>query len=108
MRDRWGGAAHTAEIPYVFDHTEDTAQFDATDRVLAAAIAGAWVQFATTGDPNGAGLAGWPTYRAPEYELLEYGDGVSVRSNAKSPEIDFFARAYEIMRANDTTWRGGE
>jgi hypothetical protein len=51
------------------------------------------------------GLPRWPAYRSPPYELLEYGDEVAVRSNAESPEVDFFAREIEIMRANDAISR---
>jgi para-nitrobenzyl esterase len=104
-RSRWGGAAHTAEIPYVFDHTDDAAEFESVDRAIAAAMAGAWVQFAKTGNPNGADLPRWPAYRSPGYELLEYGDETAVRSNASSPEADFFGKAIEDMRANDPVWR---
>jgi len=32
-RAQWGGAAHTVELPYVFDHVgTDTSQFDERDR----------------------------------------------------------------------------
>ena len=61
-RSRWGAASHGAEILYVFAHiTADTTQFEARDQSLSRAMAGAWVQFAKTGNPNGAGLPQWPT-----------------------------------------------
>lgn len=104
-RSRWSGAAHTAEIPYVFDHTDDRTEFEDSDRTIAAAMAGAWVQFAKTGDPNGEGLPRWPPYRVPAYEWLEYGDEVGVRANSGSPEVDFFAKIFESMRAKDGVWR---
>jgi para-nitrobenzyl esterase len=94
-----GGAAHGVEIPYAWDHiTTDTAQYEEVDRTLSRAIAGAWVQFAKTGNPNGASLPQWPAYAAPEYRLLEYGNEITIRSNADSPNIDFFQRAFETMR----------
>ncbi len=52
-----GGAAHGAEIPYVFGHiTADESQYEEVDRTVSRAMAGAWVQFAKTGNPNGASL----------------------------------------------------
>ncbi len=63
-----------------------------------APMAGAWVQFAKTGNPNGAALPQWPAYTAPDYRLLEYGDEITIRSNAGSPSIDFFQQVFETLR----------
>lgn len=98
-KSRWGGAAHTAEIPYVFDHiTADASQFEEPDRAVARAMAGAWVQFAKTGSPNGPGLPEWPRYRAPEYRVMNYGDEIALRSNAGSSKIEFFTPIVEQTR----------
>jgi para-nitrobenzyl esterase len=98
-RAAWGGAAHTAEVPYVFDNTSgDASQFDEIDRTVSGAMAAAWVRFAKTGNPNGGGLSRWPAYRSPDYRLLEFGDTVALSSNARSPQIDFFQRVFETMR----------
>jgi para-nitrobenzyl esterase len=102
-RSSWGGAAHTAEIPFVFDHiTPDGARFEAHDSVLARAIAGAWVQFAKTGNPNGAGLPQWPPYRSPGYQILDYGDEITVSSNAQSRAVEFFQPIVETMRRQES------
>jgi para-nitrobenzyl esterase len=61
-------------------------------------MADVWVQFAKAGNPNGVGLPQWPPYRSPDYRLLDFGDRVTVRSNARSPQVDFFQRAFETMR----------
>ena len=98
-RSAWGGAAHTTEVPYVFDNTTGgTSQFDDDDRTVSRAMADAWVQFAKAGNPNGVGLPQWPAYRSPDYRLLDFGDRVTVGSNARSPQVDFFQRAFETMR----------
>ena len=98
-RSAWGGAAHTSEVPYVFDNTSgDVSQFEDIDRTVSRAMADAWVRFATTENPNGGQLPSWPPYRAPDYRLTDFGDGVTVRSNARSPEIELFQRAFERMR----------
>jgi para-nitrobenzyl esterase len=98
-RSAWGGAAHTSEVPFVFDNTSgNAAQFDEIDRTVSRAMADAWVRFAKTGNPNGGGLPQWPAYRSPDYRLLDFGEAVTVRSNAQSPEVEFFQQAFETMR----------
>jgi para-nitrobenzyl esterase len=93
------GAAHGTEIPYVFDHiTADESQYEEIDRTVSRAMAGAWVEFAKTGNPNSTSLPQWPAYTAPDYRLLEYGDDITIRSNADSPKIDFFQQMFETMR----------
>ncbi|CAN5483071.1 carboxylesterase/lipase family protein [soil metagenome] len=62
------GACHALEIPFMWDNLDapGAALFTgpATDemRVLAAAMADAWVAFARTGDPTVATLPAWPRY----------------------------------------------
>jgi len=61
----WLGAQHGSEIPYAFNwpngrYGSEVAWTDG-DRKLADRISSYWVNFATTGDPNGRGL---PTWRA--------------------------------------------
>jgi para-nitrobenzyl esterase len=98
-RAAWGGAAHTSEVPCIFDNTSgDALQFDEIDRTVSRAMADAWVQFAKTGNPNGGGLPQWPAYRAPDYRVLDFGDTATVVSNARSPQIDFFERVFATMR----------
>jgi para-nitrobenzyl esterase len=98
-RSAWGGAAHTSEVAYVFDNTSgDASQFEEIDRTVSATMAAAWVRFAKSGNPNGGGLPQWPAYRAPDYRLLDFGDAVTERSHARSPEIEFFQQVLATMR----------
>jgi para-nitrobenzyl esterase len=98
-RSAWGGAAHTTEVSYVFDNTSgDASQYEDIDRTVSRAMADAWVRFATTGNPNGGELPAWPPHRSPDYRLMDFGDAATVRSNARSPEIEFFQQAFETMR----------
>ncbi len=82
------GAPHASEIPYVFDkygqgyiamvtptHSGDAS---AKDKAVARTIHSYWLNFAKTGDPNGAGLPHWPRYDAAKDELMLFrGDGVA-------------------------------
>jgi para-nitrobenzyl esterase len=72
MRKQWQrGAPHATEIPFVFDtvaakYGKDLA---AADKATAEAANAYWVNFAKTGNPNGAGLPQWPAY-SPKTEML--------------------------------------
>ena len=106
-RSTFGGAAHTTEVPYIFDNlTGDTSGFEEIDRGVSRVMADAWVQFAKTGNPNGGALPQWPTYRAPDYRVLDFGDRIIAGSNARTPQADFFQRVFETMRATSSRRAG--
>jgi para-nitrobenzyl esterase len=96
----WGGAAHTTEIPYVFDHIA-TAEgaYGQHDILVSQAMAAAWVQFAKTGNPNTGASPEWPRYEAATYRHLDFGDTIAVRSGIRDDHVDFLNRLYARMRA---------
>jgi len=59
-------SAHSFEIPFVFNYMNDPSVLFVGNRPerfkLAAAMSGAWVAFARSGNPNHEGLPQWPTY----------------------------------------------
>jgi para-nitrobenzyl esterase len=64
VRAGWG-ASHFSELWYVFDHLDQEPwRWTPSDRKLADAMAGYWVNFARAGDPNGPGLPAWPRFQA--------------------------------------------
>ena len=71
MRKQWPGAPHATEIPFVFDTVEARYGKDLTpaDKATAQAANAYWVNFAKTGNPNGAGLPDWPAY-TPQADIL--------------------------------------
>lgn len=57
-------AFHSAELPYMFDNLDKLDRpWEPVDRELARTMAGYWVNFIRTGDPNGEGLPAWPAER---------------------------------------------
>ena len=81
-------ASHLVEVPFVFGTL--TPQFiigsmkppEAADRALSETMRSYWVNFATSGDPNGPGLPRWPKFDGTE-QLLEFGTAVAAHRTRK-------------------------
>ena len=52
---------------------------NAKDHELSEAMMGAWVRFATTGDPNGGGLS-WPAYDPAKDNYIVFDDADLARA----------------------------
>lgn len=67
-------APHTSEIPYIMDNVANAPLFAGAtgdDIAMGALMSATWVQFAKTGDPNGApGLPPWPKFDAAKRPTL--------------------------------------
>ena len=73
------GAYHASEIRYVF-HNLQTAQ--EVDRKLADSMSSYWVNFATSGDPNGKGLPAWPEYSLKTDLAMGFGESIAADASA--------------------------
>jgi len=85
------GAMHGAEIPYVFGNLARAGED--IDRQLSEAMGAYWVQFATTGDPNGGGLPPWPKYDRAGDRHLELGDAIVESSGLHKEACDLLEQA---------------
>jgi len=70
------GSYHGMELFYVFNNWENATLgagplFDPQDDSVQQSMLHYWVNFATTGDPNGAGLTTWPNYQSATDCYLE-------------------------------------
>jgi para-nitrobenzyl esterase len=102
-RRQSGGAAHTAETPYVFDHiTVKPGDWEERDVAISRAMSDAWVQFIKTGNPNGNGLTRWPAYAPSSEELLEFGDELSIKSHVDADDVAFWSELFERMYKADS------
>jgi para-nitrobenzyl esterase len=105
------GAIHGAEVGYVFGDPArslfaDTpflavaaSAYDETDRKLAQAMHNAWIQFAKTGNPNGAGLPEWPPAAAKDLPYLEYGDKIQVGRGLRDKNLQFLDAYFGRLRS---------
>jgi len=104
------GPMHGAEMGYVFGDLKKSLftgtpflpgrpeGFDDTDRALAKAMNGAWVQFVKTGDPNGPDLPNWPLVRASDPQFLEYGDTIQAGKATREPQMRFLTEYFQRLR----------
>lgn len=74
MRSQWPGAPHATEIPYVLDTVAARYGKDLTtgDAMAAHDANLYWVNFAKTGNPNGAGLPEWPQYKTADDIVMNF------------------------------------
>ncbi|MET0182206.1 MAG: carboxylesterase family protein [Caulobacterales bacterium] len=80
LRETLPGAPHASEVSFAFEDLGmyEGSRFDAraADKAMARQVHSYWVNFARTGDPNGAGLPNWPRF-APNETLLAFeNDGI--------------------------------
>jgi para-nitrobenzyl esterase len=90
------GAPHGGEIRFVFGNGAAgplAQEFTDADRLVADRVSGYWVNFATTGDPNGSGLPAWPAFRAATGRLLEMGPEFAVRERFRQSQLDWIEQA---------------
>lgn len=84
------GAGHGAEIPYVFDNLgQDRRPWRDADRQLAARLASTWINFARSGDPNGAGLPSWQAYDGKQETILRIGTEAGLKAHPL-PDLSLF------------------
>ncbi|MBS0331199.1 MAG: carboxylesterase family protein [Proteobacteria bacterium] len=98
------GAPHASEIPYVFDKYGEvylsivspthSGSPTPADSQVARTMHAYWVNFAKTGDPNGAGLPPWPRYSAAKDEVM-----VFQRDGTAKAQVDPFKARLDLTEA---------
>ena len=86
------GTNHGSEIPFVFDSLDAvpgrTPLITPSERAAATLAHSCWVGFIKTGAPQCAGGQAWPAYRPATDQLLEIGEGASVRKHFRKAQLD--------------------
>jgi para-nitrobenzyl esterase len=96
---RGSGATHGAEAQYVFENLAPGRPWTDLDHQLADAISSYWVNFATTGDPNGRNLPKWPAYDEKKSDRpLVLGDKVEIGPEPNQAQLAFYQALYDKQR----------
>lgn len=117
-RIKWG-VFHASELPYVFgtlpdsaygtqrtlfgDFSPDPDTYNEVDTRISKAMSSAWVRFAKTGDPNGAGLPAWPRFSDGKESYLEFGDQIAAKTALRKQQIDFLTEFSASQRAGNAS-----
>jgi para-nitrobenzyl esterase len=100
----WLGAQHGAEIPYAFNWPNGKhstmVPWTENDKKLADQVSAYWVNFATTGDPNGKDLPKWNAYSVKDDQLMGFAAAPSMIAVPNKAALDFLDGAIERTRAN--------
>jgi para-nitrobenzyl esterase len=80
------GCTHSVEMAYVFGNLPAEQGYTDDDRALSALMQAYWVQFARSGDPNGAGRAEWPTWEPDSDRNLLFSEGSASMEEDPHPE----------------------
>ena len=98
------GARHASELVYVFNtpgsrttRSQPPSEVADADRAVARQMNAYWVNFAKTGDPNGASLPRWSPYSAATDNVLEFtmNDGPIERPHFKGNKMAFWDGVYD-------------
>jgi para-nitrobenzyl esterase len=94
------GATHTADLAYMFENKPPNVTWTDIDQKLADTMSSYWVNFATTGNPNGKGLPQWPAYNEKKGDKnIVLGDTVMVGQGIDPGMIAFYDSYYTKLRS---------
>ncbi|HBP57114.1 MAG TPA: carboxylesterase [Verrucomicrobiales bacterium] len=91
----WMGAAHAAEIRYVFGNLEEPKP---EDRRLSEAFMDYWVQFAKSGNPNIDHQPAWPSYTRSTDQHLVMDQRITVESALRKEACDLIDQVLKERR----------
>jgi para-nitrobenzyl esterase len=86
---------HGAEIPYVFgSFASRDWPWEPVDRTLSETMSSYWVNFATTGDPNGGGLPQWPQFESDKPTVMFLGEETKVGAIPNRERLELWDAFY--------------
>jgi para-nitrobenzyl esterase len=98
--DRFG-AFHSSEVPYVMNTLgmAPARPFTDADHKIADMMSSYWANFIRTGDPNGKGLAHWPSTNEKPATTMELGDkAAAIPVAGDAAKLAFFEKYFSRPR----------
>jgi para-nitrobenzyl esterase len=103
------GAAHSAEMPLVFQQfgLPGRPRATALDQALSEIITTYWTNFAKTGNPNGTGLPNWPAYSNAKPQAMHFAAGAAQAGPVVNEEgLKALDAYFEWRRTGDAPAKG--
>jgi para-nitrobenzyl esterase len=98
LYEGWG-ASHYAELWYMFDHlNQEPWRWSTADRRLADIMSSYWVNFARSGNPNGAGLPRWAEFTPTDNRVLYLNDPTYTGGVPNLKTLKVFDTVYAQVR----------
>jgi para-nitrobenzyl esterase len=91
------GATHTVELSYMFNNLLPGTPWEDQDRKLADEMSSYWVNFASTGNPNGKGLPEWPVYSDKTDQAMVLGDTVGAGTGVQPAILAFYDAYFKTL-----------
>jgi carboxylesterase type B len=88
-----------SEILYAFGHLDGSRPWTDSDRQVADAMSSYWVNFASTGDPNGKGLDKWPVYDGKSPSVMVFGNAPEGAQAPSETGLAFFQSYFDKLTA---------
>lgn len=92
------GVAHADDIMYLNNTFIDHAERYPHEAAVAEMMQQYWVNFATTGNPNGKGLPYWPTFDPEKPTTMQFSNGATLIMVPNRKQIDFVDSYYKAKR----------
>src|SRR5262249_11044386 len=94
------GATHTSEISFAWNNPKGqaTQTWNDVDVKLADQMSSYWVNFISTGDPNGSGLPQWPRFTdLAKSNVMVFADAPQVEGAPPAPKLAFYSAAFQRL-----------
>jgi para-nitrobenzyl esterase len=96
------GATHGSEAQYIFGNLLPPRAWTDVDHQVSDMLSSYWVNFATSGDPNGKGLAKWAAFDDKKSDRpMVLGDQAEMGPAPNRAQLAFFEAVYEKERGSE-------